>query len=606
MKGYTQRMLRVNLTTGNIKKETIASELLDDYIGGKGLSAKILYDELAAGIDPLGPLNKLVFTTGPLQGTIVPLTGRHCVYSKSPLTGTICDSYSGGFFGVELKYAGYDSIIIEGMADSPVYLYINDDTVELRDAGRYWGLDTHETEDRIREDMKDETFQIACIGQAGENLVKYASIINNKHNAAARGGLGAVMGSKKLKAISVRGSRDVAVGNASAVSAAAKHARENLEQSGAFWENFPSYGTSLTVDVTNVFGISPTKNFQTGVMEDFKKIGGDELKERMVIGQRACFGCNISCNKGAKIDRGLLKGLLTDRQEYETMFAFGGECGNTNLESVILGGHLCNKYGMDTISAGVTIGLAMELFTRKIISGQDTGGLDFEFGNYETLLKAIDMIAFRDGFGDHLAEGSRRLSARYHPEGPDYSMQVKGLEIAGYDPRGAKGMAICYATANRGACHNYSYTIGPEMWTEEVDRFSIEGKAQLNIELQNITAVVNSAILCKFPFDNVIWTLKDVAEMINSVTGKDYSEDDLYHIGDRIYNLERLFNAREGFGRQDDTLPDRFTSEPMPEGPAEGHTVDLTAMLNEYYHLRGWDEETGNPAEKTLKQLGLT
>jgi len=605
MKGYTNVFLRVNLTTGRIVKQALPPSLIRDYLGGKGIAAKILYDEVPARCDPLGPENKLIFITGPVQGTIIPLTGRHCVYSKSPLTGTICDSYSGGFFGVELKYAGYDGIIIEGAANRPVYLSINSDTAEIRDADAYWGLDTHETENRLREDCGEEALQVACIGQGGENLVKYASIINNKHNAAARGGLGAVMGSKKLKAVAVRGTKDVCVSSVSDVFAASRAAQEKLENSGVFWENFPGYGTSVTVGVTNIFGIHPTDNFQKGVMEDFENLSGDALKERMVIGQKACFGCNISCNKAARIDRGIGKGLVTDRQEYETMFALGGECGNSNLESVIYGGHLCNRYGIDTISAGVTIGLAMELFERGHLSKNDTDGLEFTFGNDETMLKAIEMIAMRHGFGNLMAEGSKALAAASLPEGPDYSMQVKGLEIAGYDPRGAKGMAVCYATANRGACHNYSYTIGPEMWTEELDRFTGEGKAQLNIDLQDLTAAVNSTILCKFPFDNVIWTLDDVAEMINSVTGAAYTGKDLARIGERIYTLERMFNVREGFGRKEDTLPSRFIAEPMPDGPAAGHTVDLETMLDEYYRLREWDLDTGIPEKSTRARLGL-
>jgi len=599
-------LLRINLSDYTIKKEQIDDRILNNYIGGKGVAARILYDEVPADTDPLSEHNKLIFATGPLQGTLIPLTGRHCVYSKSPLTNAICDSYSGGFFAVELKYAGYDYIVIEGKADKPVYIYIYNDTVEIRDARKYWGMDTHVTEDMIREDLGDNKFQISCIGQAGENLVKYASIINNKHNAAARGGLGAVMGSKNLKAIAVKGTKDYSVYDSKLVFDAGLKAREKVRENSGFWNEFTKYGTSLTVEVTNAIGIYPTKNFKTGEFEAVDEIGGNSLLNRMVIGQRACFGCHISCNKSVLIDRGILANRISDRQEYETMFAFGGNCGNENLESIITAGHLCNKYGIDTISTGVTISFMMELYERGIVGLNDTDSIDLRFGNHESIIKIIEKIANRDGIGDLMAEGSKYLANHYDKCSEEYAMHVKGMEIAGYDPRGAKGMALCYATSNRGACHNYSYTIGAEMWTKTVDRFSNEGKAKMNVELQNQTAAVNSVVLCKFPFDNVIWTLDDVAEMLNSVTGYGLSGKDLDKIGERIYNLERMYNYGSGLSRRDDRIPKRFIKEPMPSGPAKGHIVeDFEKMLEEYYSIRGWDTITGTPTKEKLQELGL-
>jgi|AntRauTorckE6833_2_1112554.scaffolds.fasta_scaffold00234_29 aldehyde:ferredoxin oxidoreductase len=602
-KGYMNKILRINLSDQSYKIEKINDNIIIKYIGGKGLAARYFFKEVPPKTNPLSSDNKLMIASGPFQGTMCPLSGRFVIYTKSPLTNTICDSYSGGKFCTMFKYAGYDMLIIEGKSNKPIYINIYNNEIDFIPAEHLWGKGTHETEDIIHKELNNNKATIASIGPAGEKLVKYASIINEKHNAAARGGVGAVMGSKNLKAIAVYGSNDVGIYNSKEFLKARKGLNDPLMDSD-FSEEFGIYGTTLTVEATNNIGIYPTNNFQEGVFKDFEKIGGDAIRENLPLQNKGCFGCILQCNKTTEITTSKNEKIMTDRQEYETLFALGGNVGNKSLTGIIEGGHICNDLGIDTISAGVTISFAMELYEKDYINAEDIG-YELKFGDTDAVLKMLEDISFRRGFGDILAEGSKLVSEKYGKETEFFAIHVKGMEIPGYDPRGAKGMGIAYATANRGACHNYAYTIGEEMWTQTVDRFEVKNKGEMVIDLQNLTAASNSTILCKFPFDNVIWTLDQVSNMVNAITGMNLDASKMNLIGERIYNLERLYNLESGLTINDDTLPGRFLYEKMTKGPSKNEVCELEPMLEEYLKLRNWNFEDGWPCENKLEELGI-
>ena len=606
--GYMGKGLRVNLSDKEFVEEEFSEEDQRKFLGGQLLGSKILYDELDSGIDPLSEENKLIFSTGPLTGTLTPLSRGHMVLSKSPLSNTITKSSSGGMFGAELKHTGYDYVVIEGKAENPVYLLIDDDEVEFRSSVDLWGKSVTETTDLIKSregsdiyHAKDRGVNVACIGPAGENLVKFASIMNEKHNAAARGGLGAVMGFKNLKALAVRGTKDIKVHNLEKLKEFRSNIIEEMEDS-EFGRNFSKFGTTETVPAVNDFGIFPTKNFQEGQSQGYdENFNPSELSEDYTIREKGCYGCPIHCNKVVEVDTSQGE-LITDRQEYETFFSLGSNCGNSVIEDNILAGHICNDLGMDTMSAGTTISFALELSQRGLID-EEVDGKGLEWGESVLILKLLRKIGIREGFGDILAEGSAEVASKIGEGSEMYSMTVKGLEIPGYDPRGAKGMGLTYAVSSRGACHNFAYTIRDEMWTGEVDRFTEEGKAELVKELSDIDAIANSAILCKFPLDQAVFEWDEILEVLYYVTGVKYSKQELQNIGERSINLERLFNYREGFSREDDTLPNRFLDETL-QGPSSGETVKLEKMLDEYYNERGWTSK-GEPKESKLKELNI-
>ncbi len=600
--GYAGKGVRIDLSKEKTEKKKLDPIQVKTYLGGVGLATKILYDEVPAKINPLSPENKIIFATGPLNGTFMPLAKGHVVISKSPLTGTICNSSAGGHFGAELKFAGYDYLILEGKSEGPSYIYIRGGEIEFKDARHLWGKTTHEVEDELRKELKVERIQVASIGPAGENLVRYACIINDKHNAAGRGGMGAVLGSKNVKAIAVRGENEIKLADAEGLMKVVDELKKQMKGT-RFDKSFSRYGTTLTVPITNECGIYPTRNFQEGVFPPFEKnFDPTYIYDKLVIRETACFGCPIHCNKTVKIIRGS-KPLITDRQEFETFYALGGECGISDIEEVIYLGHLCNQLGLDTISTGATIGFAMELAQRGILD-ENVDGIKLEWGNVEAVEKLIQMIADRKGVGDILAEGSKRAAKKFGRGAEKYSMSTKGMEFPGYDPRGAKGIGLTYAVASRGGCHKFAYTLKKEMWTGELDRFTEEGKAAFVKELSDLTAFVKSVILCSFPIDQSAFGIEKVLEAIKQATGVVYKLEDAMKIGERIINLERLFNFREGFTAADDTLPERFLREPMTEGNSKGKVVDLEKMKREYYRLRGWDEK-GVPTKKKLEELGL-
>jgi aldehyde:ferredoxin oxidoreductase len=582
-------ILHVSLTDKTIERKPIPPSLFSQYLGGRGLGVKILYDRVSPDVDPLSPENLLVIAVGPVTATAVPTAGRTAFITKSPLTGTIFDSNLGGYFGPQLRRAGYAAVVLEGQSSTPVYLWINDDQVEIRDASEIWGKDVADTTDALL-NATDEKAQVACIGPAGENLVKLAAIMNDKHRAAGRGGVGAVMGSKKLKAIVARGTGKTEVDDKERLNEAVKRSRLLLKKNAVTDKSLPVYGTPVLVNLTNEYGMLPTFNFQEGNFMDAEGVSGEKLLERFSVRTYNCHGCPIGCGRISKVNGEEIGG-----PEYETIWAFGPTCGINDLEWITLANHKCNLMGLDTISTGSTIACAMELVQK--------GKLDapFDFGDTSGLLEFIDDIALARGLGAEIGEGSRALAKRYGA--PDLAMHVKGLEIPAYDPRGAQGHALGYATSNRGGCHLRSYLIGPEIMGSPVivDRDRIEGKAGLVILYQNLAAAMDAMVLCRFT--NFAWTVDDYAEFLAAATGLPIDGRALLEIGERIWNLERLFNIREGITGKDDCLPPRFST-PLPEGGTRNRVVRLDEMLAEYYSLRSWDKE-GNPTKQLLKRLEI-
>jgi aldehyde:ferredoxin oxidoreductase len=593
------KILRVNLTEGTIAVEDLSPELARNYIGARGLGTKILYDESPASVDPLGPENKLIFAAGPLTGTYATCGGRYNVVTRAPLTGFIAASNSGGYWPAELKFAGFDAIIVEGKAPQPVYLWIKNGRAELRPAESVWGKDTAETTDMIVSET-DPDAKVACIGPAGERLVLFACVVNDKGRAAGRSGVGAVMGSKNLKAIAVRGTRDVRVADPERFRKAVLDSLAKIKAHPVTSGGLPTYGTAVLVNVINQHGAFPTRNFQQGVFEGAEKISGETLAETLLVRKRACFGCPIACGRPSVVPGGKYKGA-GEGPEYETAWALGAACGVDNLEAVTKANYICNELGLDPITMGSTIACAMELFERGYLS-QETAGMPIRFGDADAMVGLTRMTGYREGIGDLLASGSFRLASEFgHPE---LSMSAKKQEYPAYDPRGAKGVGLNYATSNRGGCHVRGYTISPEILgvPEKIDPLTEEGKPAWVKAFQDVTALVDSAGICLFT--TFALGAPDVASMLESATGVPFSTEDAVNAGERIWNLERLYNIREGLTREEDTLASRLLSEPMPEGPAKGQVVALDGMLSEYYRLRGWDPE-GRPTPETLARLGL-
>lgn len=586
------KVLRIELSRKKTSSQPLTKEQTELFLGGRGLGVDILFRELPRGTNPLSPENKMVFATGPLTGTGAPTSGRYSVITRSPLTGTIFDSNSGGHFGVQLKRSGWDAVVVEGKAEKPSYLWIRDESIEIRNADHIWGSNTHTTEDTVKSET-DKEAKVACIGPAGERQVLISAIINDKHRAAGRGGVGAVMGSKNLKAIAVLGTHETPIANREEFTAAARVGLEAISKNPVTKDSLPNYGTAVLVNVINEIGALPTMNFRRGYFEDADAISGETIRERIFEKRVACDACTIACGRETKIPGRDRHG---EGPEYETIGAFGAACGVRDLEAITEANYLCNEYGLDTISTGSTIACAMEL--------SDTGHLTSgpRFGDSEAMVNLVKMIGERTGIGNELAEGSFRFAERHgHPE---FSMSVKALEIPAYDPRGIQGMGVAYATSNRGACHLRAYMTSPEVLGNPalIDRFKIDGKASLTILLQNISAATDSMVLCRF--SQFAMNPEHYARLLRAVTDIPFSARDLMDIGERIFNLERVFNVREGFGREADSLPKRVLETPLPEGHSKNVTVALDPMLDEYYRLRGWTSN-GIPTINTLSELKL-
>ncbi|MFX0134281.1 MAG: aldehyde ferredoxin oxidoreductase family protein [Candidatus Hodarchaeota archaeon] len=561
-----------------------------NYLGGRGLGVKLLYDRIEKKIDPLSSKNHLIFTTGPITATSVYTSGRFSAVSKSPLTGTICDANSGGIWGATFKKCGYDGLMLAGAAKSPIYLYIDENEVKIEDAQKLWGLNTHETTNNLQE-IYGNNAKILCIGPAGENLVKFASIMNDKNRALGRGGLGAVMGSKKIKAIVVKGDKAIKIADKNKLDFFLSETKKWFDAITITGRSLPMFGTAVLVNIINEFGLFPIRNFQEGYSELADKVSGESIKKDILIRKTGCYKCPIACGRLTEVDGKRGKG-----PEYETVWALGPELGIFDLKKITQANYRCNELGLDTISTGVTIGCAMELKEKGFFNEAPS------FGEVDKLGPLIEDIAYRRGIGNQFAEGSKILAeTKKHPE---FAMQVKGLELPAYDPRGAQGQALAYATSNRGGCHLRAYIIGPELLGVPTlfDRFQTYNKPDLVIRTQNINAMLDSLIICKFTAFAISEDF--YSRLLTAVTGVKFSSEDLMIIGERIWNLERLFNIKEGFSKKDDTLPKRFLTEPLKKGGSKGRVVKLDEMLSEYYSARGWDQK-GIPLKSTLEKLRL-
>jgi aldehyde:ferredoxin oxidoreductase len=599
-KGWNGKLLRVDLSAETCVIEELNLAWAASFIGGRGLATKYLSEEVDPQVDPLGAGNKLIFATGPLTGTYGAANGRYMVVTKSPLTGTVACSNSGGYFPGELKYAGFDLIIVEGKAQRPLYLRIYNQRAELAGAGHLWGKSTAETEDLIRQEFHGDA-KVAAIGPAGENGVHYACIVNDKHRAAGRSGVGTVMGSKNLKAIAVRGTGGVAVADATAFREAARECYKMLRLHPVTGQGLPALGTPVLVNVINQSGGLPTRNSQSSTFEGAEEISGERLAQTFLKRNKSCLGCIISCGRVTALSDPRYSGR-GEGPEYESLWALGAACGVSDLAAITKANYLCNEYDMDTITAGSTVACAMELFERGLVTEAEAG-MSLKFGDAEAMVRLVELAGKGEGFGRKIGLGSYRLAESYGV--PELSMSVKKLEFPAYDGRAIQGMGLEYATSNRGACHVRGYLVSPEILgvPEKLDPQAVEGKAAWAKGFQDVTAVVDSAGVCLFTTFAI--GVSQVAKLYNAVTGYQNNDGQMLEIGDRIWNLERLFNLRAGIDTVQDTLPGRVLLEPLPDGPMQGAVCRLPEMLPEYYSLRGWDEK-GIPTEWKLQSLGLS
>jgi aldehyde:ferredoxin oxidoreductase len=604
---WHKKVLRVNLTSREIKIEPLNMQWANDYLGGRGLGTKYLMEGMDPAADAMSPQNMLIFATGPLTGTMCSTSGRYAAVTKGPLTNAIAASNSGGKFGAELKFSGYDLLIVEGKASSPVYLMIQDDKVQICDASEYWGTTVWHTEETIKEKHGDPQIKVASIGVAGEQGVRYACIVNDLHRAAGRSGVGAVMGSKNLKAVAARGTVGVPVNDASAFMQVVKSTHQLLEDS-AGRKDLTVYGTNAMIDTMNAFGGLPTRNFQDVTFEGTSKLNPaamstpNENDHTNLITNKACFGCTIGCGRIAHIDKNHFS--IKERQqywhasgglEYETAFAFGPVLGIDDIDALTFAGYMMNEHGMDPISFGVTLAAAMELFEKGVITTNDTDGIALNFGNAEALTVMAEKTGKHEGFGQMLGLGSKRMCERYgHPE---LSMAVKGQEFAGYDSRALQGMGLGYATSNRGACH-----LRHDTFSADMDDQTGQGKAEPCKSSQDKIAMIDSTGLCLFT--TAAWDTNEFQQQVSVACGSNWTNERLLETGERIWNLERLFNLQAGLTKADDTLPPRLLDVPAPAGIAKGRVAELNIMLPEYYALRGWDDN-GVPQQQTLARLGL-
>jgi aldehyde:ferredoxin oxidoreductase len=595
MFGYMGKVLRVNLSTKKITTEPLRMDWAEKFLGARGLGSRYLIEEVDPKVDPLSPENKLIFATGPVTGTLATSAGRFNVVTKGPLTGTIAASNSGGYFGPELKYAGYDLVIFEGKADKPVYLWIYNDHVELKDASHLWGKDCYETTDAILAENDPEA-KVACIGPAGENLVLFACVMNDKHRAAGRTGVGAVMGSKNLKAIAVRGTGGVKIADRESFLEVLRKARKKIAEHPVSGGGLPTYGTNVLVNVINSVGALPTRNFREAWFEGADKISGETMASTILLRNKACASCASACGRVTKA-----MGEIGEGPEYEAVWAYGAQCGVDNLEAISKANFICNKLGMDPITMGSTIGCAMELAELGLID-EKKAGVSLHWGNAEAIVKLTEDTGYRRGFGEELALGSYRFAEKYgHPE---LSMSAKKQEMPAYDPRALQGMGLEYATSNRGGCHVRGYLTSPEVLgiPEKLDPADTQSKPQWTKTFQDLTAAVDSLGFCLF----LTFALDagDLASQVTPIIGREVTAEELLTIGERIWNLEKFFNLKAGISPKEDTLPPRLLKEPIPAGPSKGRVNKLHEMLPRYYELRGWDKD-GTPTKEKLESLDL-
>jgi len=591
--GYAGNIARVDLNRKRFIKNETDGKLIESYVGGKGFGTWFLRNENNKPVNPLDPSNILVFSVGPATGTTFPTASRYGVFFRSPQTGVYGESYSGGSFAPELKSAGFDVVIVEGRAEVPTYLFLHDGEVEFREDQTLWGLDTYETQDRIKKDLGDSKVKTAAIGPAGERLVKFACICNDYWRQAGRCGAGAVMGSKRLKAVAVRGTGKFETAYPDELAAFARDFARSIRKDPALGTTYPKYGTPVLVNMTNLAGVFPTRYWSSGQFKKYEEINAESLRQKILVSSRACLGCPIGCGKLTEVKDGPYRGTRVEGPEFETIYAFGGLCEIDDLRAIAKMNDICDRLGMDTITAGNVVAFAIEAYKRGKLQSETP----LEYGDPEVVLDLLGKTAARQGLGDVLAEGVRRASEILGLN--DIAVHVKGLEPAGYDPRGLKGMALAYGTSSRGACHLRSTEYIFEL-RGVVDRSTTAGKAGLVKEYEDRFAMFDSLILCRFLRDVVDWNV--MAKLCRLTTGLDYDAGKLRSVAERIVSQSRLFNVKLGVRKKDDYLPKRLMVEPLADGPSKGQSIsesDMDTMLDEYYRLRGWDHD-GVPVEEDI------
>jgi len=589
MNGWNGKVLEIDLTTKSHKSYPLDMEMAQQYVGGRGLGARLLWDLVGPEVDPLSPENVLIFTNGPLTGTGYQTSNRFSVTTKSPLTGTVLDANSGGFWGMQFKKTGYDVMIVRGKAERPVWIEIKNGEIAFNDASELWGMRVFALTEKLGQNNNKRN--VLCIGPAGENLSRMAAIMNDRERALARGGPGAVMGLKNLKAIVVEGKERPEIEDKERFKFMLYETRKLLAASPLTSQALPEFGTVVLMNIMNNIGALATRNHQQTQFEGAEAISGEELTEKYLVKNASCWACPISCTRISKTEK-----VEGEGPEFETTWAFGAQCGIDDLPAIIEANTLCNDLGLDTISVGSTIACGMELSEKGYMDS------DLRFGRADQLVPTIEAIAARRDVGSDLADGSLRLATKYgHPE---LSMSAKGLEMPAYDPRGMQGQGLLYATSNRGGCHMRGNMVGLEVLglPKLIDRFQVQGKSSFVILNQNSNAAIDSLVVCKFT--NMGVADEYFARVLSAVTGIPYATTDMIKVGERVWNLERLYNNREGFTVKDDTLPPRLLTEAPTDGPSKGWVSNLEPMLKEYYRTRGWDEN-GVPTQQKLTELGL-
>ena len=611
---FMGKILRVDLEEGTVTPEPIRMDWARQFLGGVGLATRYYYEQVPAGVDPLGPQNDLIFMTGPLTGTTSASASRYSVVAKSPQTGLWGQANSGGTFGPALKRSGYDGVIFEGISAQPVYLWLENGNAELREASHLWGKTVPETDDLLQSEAK-QPVKVACIGPAGENLVRYAAIMNDKHRAAGRCGMGAVMGAKRLKAIACVGNETIQLAEPKRFNQVTRQQREYMDES-LLKVGFDAFGTNMVADMVNVRGGYPTRNWQQGEYEQLEEINAQAITDKILIEGVRCFACPVACGRSTEIREGKWKGYSGEGPEYETTNTLGAQCGVDDLNAITMANYRCNEYGLDTISTGATIAFALECYERGILEDGQTGGLELKFGDGDLVVDLVEKIAYRREVGDLLAEGTRVMAERLGQGSEHFAMQVKGMELPAYDPRAAKITGLGYVTASRGGDHMTGYIQLPTFFDMPfliVDDSSIRDPFEANpeevhvlVDLENALTVLDAVGGCKFM--GILLTAEDLTGLIASATGWDFDVQDFRTSGERIFNLTRACCVREGAGREQDVLPGRLMSDPLPGGPAEGMVIEretMELMKDAYYALRGWDVTSGIPSQEKLRDLSL-
>ncbi len=604
MFGYAGKVLYIDLTHKKTKTSSIRPEFCKRYIGGNGFAIRLLYDNTKPKIDPFSSENALVFAVGPFAGTIVPTSGKYIIQAKSPLTNFMGESVSSGVWGQAFKRAGYDVMVIKGKAEKPTYLFVDDDIIRFKDAKNLWGKDSLETIDLIVEEIGDENVCPATIGPAGENLVRIANVTNDRYRQAGRTGMGAVMGSKNLKAVAVRGTKKVEVSNLEKLMEVCLGLYKECQEAGT--KGYRVYGTPQSVLIHNHLAALPTRNWQQSTFELAENISGEHIREHYLLNTLACAGCSIACDHLTAIEDGPYKGT-TSSVEFETIYALGSNCGIGDFPAISKASDLCDRLGLDTISAGVTIGWAMECFEKGILTKKDTDGIKLTFGNHEAVIEVIKKMAYREGIGDLLADGVKKASEKVGKGSEHFAMHNKGLEFPGYDLRGLKASALGFNTSTRGGCHLRSSIYDFDI-KGKVDRFKADkALGKIVMDREDLWAIMDSLILCKF-IRGVLNTTDRLAELYTLVTGNKITGDQLQKAGERIYNLEKAYNVREGWIKKDDYPPPRVMKDPIPDGVAKGSLVskkEFDLMLGAYFEARGWSSD-GIPTKQKLAELELS